>query len=104
MGAWITIEISAGTSIERACEDAHRVANRLGINCEFDFNSVRCFAVPQGSAELLAARQQEEQCRKLTGPYDRHFASSDPRWRPRQPDPKGDAQNQSPSNPEIPNG
>lgn len=78
MGAKITLEISAGCSIERAAEDAIRVANMLGIDVDFDFNGVRCFASPQGNASLLAERQQEQQSRKVDGPYDRKFASSLP--------------------------
>lgn len=86
MGGLITIEISGGTTIERACEDAHRVANRLGITCEFTFNDVRCLAEPQGSAALLAERQQKEQRRPLTHPYDRRFASSNLRFQPNPTD------------------
>lgn len=81
MGAFISIEIYAGCTIERACEDAQRVANVLRIDCEFTFNGVRCLAVPQGYAGLLAERQQREQGRKARGPMDRRFASSDPRSR-----------------------
>lgn len=79
MGASLTLEITPGCSIERACEDAQRVANMLHIDVEFDFNGVRCLARPQGYAELLAERQQAEQDRKPRFPRDTKFASSDPR-------------------------
>lgn len=79
MGGKIMLEMYAGCSIERACEDAVRVANTLGIDVEFDFNGVRCLASPQGSSAILAERQQFEQARKPTGPFDsRKFASSTP--------------------------
>lgn len=79
MGAILKVEMYGGCTIERACEDACRVANRLGIDVEFDFNGVRCLASPQGSSTLLAERQQAEQNRELRHPRDRRFASSDPR-------------------------
>jgi hypothetical protein len=79
LSGFIKIEMHAGTSIERACEDAHHVANTLRINCEFEFNGVWCIAVPQGFASLLVKRQQTEQARELSGPFDRRFASSNPR-------------------------
>ena len=89
MNATITIEISPGASIESAARDATRVANQLGIDCVFDFNDVRCVAIPNGSPELLAKRQQYEQGRKLTHPYDYRRATSD--WRPRDSDRSGEA-------------
>ena len=76
MVASMQIEIGAGTSIETASKDAQRIAVILGINVEFRFNDVRCLAVPEGDAKLLAERQQAEQAKKLDGPFDRRFASS----------------------------
>lgn len=74
--ATLTIEISAGTSIETASADAQRIATLLGVNCEFKFNGVTCLAAPGGDSALLAKRQQFEQSRKLERPLDHRFASS----------------------------
>lgn len=79
MSAFLKIEIHAGTSIDGASSTAQRVANLLGISVEFDFNAVRCVAVPRGDDILLARRQQFEQGRKLDGPLDSRFASSNPK-------------------------
>lgn len=76
MSATLSIEISAGSSIERAAEDAQRIADILRVNVEFSFNEVRCLAVPGGMPDVLAERQQQEQARKLTNPRDTRFASS----------------------------
>ena len=76
MGAKLTVEMYPGCSIERASEDAIRIAYILGIDIEFSFNGVRCVASPGGSSQKLAERQQAEQARKSTGPYDRKFAHS----------------------------
>lgn len=76
MGGMITVEMYPGCSIERAAEDAIRIANTLRFDVEFQFNGVRCLAVPGGSSEKLVERQQAEQRRELSGPYDRKFAHS----------------------------
>ena len=76
MGASIKIEISAGTSIDKASGDAQRIANLLGIGCEFEFNGVTCLAVVGGSAQVLSEWQQSEQSRKALGPHDFRFANS----------------------------
>jgi hypothetical protein len=76
MSAWIILDITAGTSIETACADAQRVSDILGINVEFKFNGVKCFAGIGGNAELLAKRQQWQQSRKLEGPLDTRLAHS----------------------------
>lgn len=76
MGAHVTLDCTAGTSIDTMAADAQRVADLLGITVEFKFNDVHCVASPGGSAERLAAEQQEQQRRKLTGPMDRKFAAS----------------------------
>lgn len=76
MGAHITMDCTAGTSIDTMAADAQRVADLLGITVDFKFNDVHCVASPGGSAESLAAEQQEQQARKLTGPLDWKFAAS----------------------------
>lgn len=76
MSASLAIEIHAGSSIDSASADAQRIADLLGITCVFEFNDVRCIALPGGDASLLAERQQEEQSRKLTAPYDYRRANS----------------------------
>lgn len=85
MGATLTLEMSPGCSIERACEDAQRCADLLFIDVEFKFNGVKCWARPKGSPVLLAERWEVAVSRKLTGPLDIRCASSDPRWTPRKP-------------------
>lgn len=76
MSAWLEIDITAGTSIETACADAQRISDILGINVEFKFNGVKCFAGIGGNADLLAERQQWQQSRKLEGPFDTRLARS----------------------------
>ena len=76
MSASINLEITAGTAIETASADAQRVADMLGINCEFKFNDVKCLALPGGSASQLAERQQAEQGRKSKHPHDYKFCTS----------------------------
>lgn len=81
MSLHLTVEVSGGTSIENASMDAQRVATQLGVNVEFKFNDVTCWASPDGDYMLLAKRQQFEQSRKLERPMDWRFASSSPRIR-----------------------
>lgn len=72
----LQLEETAGAHIDRSSEAAQRIADLLGITVEFSFNAVQCMAAPGGSAEQLAKRYDEEVGRKLTGPFDRRFASS----------------------------
>jgi len=76
MTALLTMEHLAGTSIERACEDACRVANLLSVGVQFSFNSVKCCAYPQGSSAHLAHRWQEELSRKDVGPIGRYAVTN----------------------------
>lgn len=76
MSAWLTLEFIAGEPIETACKDAQRVSDILGVNVEFKFNGVKCFASIGGGADVLAQRQQKEQARELDGPFDTRFARS----------------------------
>ncbi len=98
MAASLTLEMTPGCAIERACEDAQRVANLLFIDVEFSFNGVRCLARPQGYADLLAERQQAEQSRKPRFPLDTKFASSDPRHHGFNPPPAASPANPGPIN------
>lgn len=79
MSAFLTIDCTAGTSIENMCADAQRIADLLGISVDFKFNDVHCVAPPGGSASLLADRQQHQHARKLERPMDHRFASSSER-------------------------
>lgn len=72
----LDLECIAGTPIDLASEHAQRVADMLGIYVGFEFNGVRCLAVPGGDAVHLAASQQSEQNRQLRTPFDTRFASS----------------------------
>lgn len=76
MSGHIEYHPHAGAEIRNTCATALRIADLLQVNVEFRFNDVLCMASPGGSADTLAENQQAEQARKLTGPYDRRFASS----------------------------
>lgn len=76
MGAKIKIEIDAGCSIDRACEDAQHVADLLHICVEFGFNGVACFASPGGHPKVLAEAWEREIGRELITPLDRRSAHS----------------------------
>ena len=78
MSAVIKMDHLAGTGIERACEDACRVANMLGVGVEFAFNGVRCLAWPQGSSDDLADKWEKELGRKLKSPHDSRFCVTSP--------------------------
>lgn len=76
MSTHLTIDCTAGTSIDTMAADAQRIADLLGVSVDFNFNDVHCVAAPGGSAGLLSAEQQRQQSRKLERPMDRRFASS----------------------------
>jgi hypothetical protein len=76
MSGKIGIEMYPGALINRACEDACRVANILGVDAEFSFNGVICLAQPGGSSAELAEIWETELRRELRFPYDRRFATT----------------------------
>jgi hypothetical protein len=76
MSSFVTIDCTAGSSIDRVSADAQRIADLLGISVDFRFNDVHCVAVPGGSADHLAEEQQRQQSRKLERPMDIRFARS----------------------------
>jgi len=76
MSGRLEIAIDPGTAIGAAAILAQRVSNLLGLDVQFDFNGVKCLAVPSGNPVFLAERQCAEQARKLRDPYDVKFASS----------------------------
>ena len=85
MSAILKIEIVAASHIERACSDACRIAELLGIGVEFDFNGVRCLALPfTPTPSLLANNQRTEQNKELASPLERRFASTGS-WNPLPP-------------------
>lgn len=47
----IKIEITPGTTVYEAFEEAIRISKILKCNVEFGFNDVKCFANPEGSAK-----------------------------------------------------
>ena len=76
MSAMLKLEMSAGTSIERACEDAQRVSDLLRVDVEFSFNEVRCLAGIGGHWQVLVEAWCREISRERDGPLDRKFAHS----------------------------
>jgi hypothetical protein len=54
----LTMNTFGGDDIEQVCAEAQRIADSVGRAVGFKFNSVRCVAVPGGSAAKLAERQQ----------------------------------------------
>lgn len=46
MSLFLDVEVSGGTSIEEAAQDAIDLANRIDITVLFRFNGVRCMACP----------------------------------------------------------
>lgn len=49
----VTLEPMIGSSPEHLAQDAQRIADQLGVMAEYDFNGVRCIALPGGSAQKL---------------------------------------------------
>lgn len=49
----LKVEGFAGTGIRECCQEACRLARRLGIIVTFDFNGVHCMARPDGLAKDL---------------------------------------------------
>lgn len=49
----INLEAQAGDSITECCEAAQRVANILLVTVQFNFNGVKCFCHPGGTAKGL---------------------------------------------------
>ena len=46
MYAILPINFVAGVNIERACEEAVKLANRMEVNFEFSFNGICIFVTP----------------------------------------------------------
>lgn len=51
------MEIEPGETLAAACVNAQEVADKCEWPVEFQFNSVRCVAIPGGDAQELADRQ-----------------------------------------------
>jgi hypothetical protein len=49
----IEVSVYGGIPIERACEDACRLATEWGITVCFKFNGVECMAIPGGDPRTL---------------------------------------------------
>lgn len=56
MSLFLDVEVSGGTSIEEAAQDAIDLANRIDITVLFRFNGVRCMACPGDDPRLLVDR------------------------------------------------
>lgn len=56
----IKAEFLPGTEIEAAFAEASRVAGILGVQIEFPFNDVTCFARPGGDAKRGAEHYRRE--------------------------------------------
>ena len=41
---WLTVEVAPGSGIERTCDEAVALAEKLGITIWFSFNGVKCLA------------------------------------------------------------
>lgn len=57
----LTMKTFGGDSIDKTSAEAQRIADLLDRAVGFEFNSVRCVAVPGGNADKLADRQQRAQ-------------------------------------------
>ena len=57
----LTLDTFGGDDIETVCVEAQRIADLLNRGVGFQFNSVRCVAIPGGDAAKLAERQQRAQ-------------------------------------------
>lgn len=52
----LKLEPQPGCDIFECASSAIRIARCLGVNVEFTFNEVRCFAVPQGEPDVLVGQ------------------------------------------------
>lgn len=50
---YLKVEVYGGVSIEAAAGEACILAEKIGINVEFEFNGVTCMAKPWGSSQVL---------------------------------------------------
>lgn len=57
-----------GEAIEHAAAELQRLADRLNITAELQFNEVKLFAVPGGTAEALVVGYRREIHRTTTHP------------------------------------
>ncbi len=62
----VMADCSPGSSIEDCAKEACDLSRRLQINVGFDFNGVRCMAVPHGNAETLVADWHDSLASKRT--------------------------------------
>ena len=51
---WLDVEVSPGSDISEACQDAIALAEQLGITIWFEFNGVKCGARPGDDWKRLA--------------------------------------------------
>jgi len=70
----LDLDAFAGASIDQCSEHAQAIADMLGVVVRFNFNGVKCFAVPGGDATQLIMKQRLA----ARGPYDHKFANSLP--------------------------
>lgn len=60
MSISMKVEAMAGDRIDDVCCEAINLASRVGIRVEFDFNSVKCIAMPGASPDDLARAYHQE--------------------------------------------
>ena len=58
--ALLEIDFLAGTSIERAAEQACELSRRLQVNIKFDFNGVQVLVAPHLQPEFIQQRWRED--------------------------------------------
>lgn len=60
MSAILKIRFTAGTSIQFACREACRLADKLDVAIEFSFNDVKMFVVPDTDPKKYVDKFMEE--------------------------------------------
>lgn len=61
----LTLETFGGDNVAVVCAEAQGIADKLDRAVGFTFNSVRCVAMPGGTAQRLVEMQQEAQSSAL---------------------------------------
>lgn len=61
----LTLETFGGDDIVKVAQEAQQIADYLNRACGFEFNGVRCVAVPGGKPSTLVERHQRAQRTRL---------------------------------------
>ena len=59
---WLNVEISPGTHIKDACQEASDLANKLDVDVWFDFNEVKMLLRPGDNPQNAALEYGKELC------------------------------------------